>query len=408
MKFLLVVLLTAVLTIACQKDDGNETGPDPQEGVFDIHNPVGYFIYAKGSDNFATIYLFEFLPEEKVKVYNIDQEGILSYTVIDDNIIDITNSGVQFIFDGNTVTSNNNQYDELVLIKTPESDQFTNKIFGGTRYQSDNTTTGNLFCQFTSDPNEVFLDFGYGATANNYATIGNIATKLAVDANNDGNNNEALFMVMVNGKLEANIRENVFTKSTLFAFDLNISDYWLYAKESDEDGSNSHFTLMDLQPIDGGALTTFSADVPLPSYNYCKIVAENTIELINEGSQFVLSANAATSNEERYKQLALIKKEETNQLAGKTFAGTYFNADMSVLHPDFFYGFHSNEDKYDAGFEVGTVLRTETYFPFDNSFVIKKLDNNDVELMVLVNGKLEVNYYAEAIDAVHFGSFEEQ
>ncbi|MCB0455517.1 MAG: hypothetical protein KDC62_09020 [Aequorivita sp.] len=403
-KFLLIML--AMVLVACNKDDDNQK-PDPQEERFDIHNPEGYFLYAKESGNSGRIYLFEFLPEEKIQVHTLEQEAILSYTVIDDNIIDIVNSGVQFIFDGNIVTSNNNQYDELVLIKKPESNQLANNIFGGSIYRSDGSQQGNLFCRFTSDPDEVFLDFGYGATSTNYATIGNIATKLAVDVNNDGNNDDNLFIVLVNGKLEANITDGNSTKITLFAFDLNIADYMLFAKEAEEDGSNSKFTLFDMQ-LDFGAVRTFVADDVVPIYSYYKIIAENTIELLNEGTQFVLNENAVLSNNDRYKELVLVKKEESNQLAGKTFAGTYYNADMTVLHPNFFYAYHNNDDKYDAGFEVGTALRTETYTSLGNIASVRVLDNQDVELMVLVNGKLEVNYYAKIEDTVHYGSFTKQ
>lgn len=87
------------------------------------------------------------------------------------------------------------------------------------------------------------------------------------------------------------------------------------------------------------------------------------------------------------KSAELIKIPAEDQLADKTFTGTYYKNDGSVLHPNFYYSFHSFGNKVDAGFKVGTSLRTENYVPIGNvaafirngnyvEFVIKMPDGN--------------------------------
>ncbi|RYD97034.1 MAG: hypothetical protein EOP54_12080 [Sphingobacteriales bacterium] len=89
----------------------------------------------------------------------------------------------------------------------------------------------------------------------------------------------------------------------------------------------------------------------------------------------------------------LLKKPASNTLRGKTFAGTYYNPDNTVLHPDFFYGFHASEDKVAAGYTVGAPVRTETYTPVGNVAALVH-GNGFNEFMLLNEGKLEAMYLA--------------
>jgi len=102
----------------------------------------------------------------------------------------------------------------------------------------------------------------------------------------------------------------------------------------------------------------------------------------------------------------LIKVPETNQLAGKTFAGTYYRLDNTVLHQNFFYSFYANHNKVGVGYTVGTPVRTENYTIIGNIAALVDIENSDDrELMVLINGKLEVGYRQSNPSATYIGSF---
>jgi hypothetical protein len=104
------------------------------------------------------------------------------------------------------------------------------------------------------------------------------------------------------------------------------------------------------------------------------------------------SNNSVTSNKERFKEIVVIKASGRNQLTGKTYAGTYYKSDRSVLHQNFLYSFASDGETVNAGFIPGTIERTERYTKIGNIAARAALDNGDFEFMILVNGKLEVNY----------------
>jgi len=138
-------------------------------------------------------------------------------------------------------------------------------------------------------------------------------------------------------------------------------------------------------------------------------VVDNNIDI--EGGigtiRFVIEGDSVWNPDPYYTAIALIRPPESNQLAGKTFAGTYYNTDMSVLHPNFFYGFAAGGNTVDAGFTVGTTLRTEDYTSIGSVAARAELENGDIEFMVLVNGKLEVNYRTSN-RAFHYGTFARQ
>lgn len=139
------------------------------------------------------------------------------------------------------------------------------------------------------------------------------------------------------------------------------------------------------------------------------IVDNNVVALVDSDLQFTIENGKVSSNYPHFETLALLKASGTNQLAGKTFAGTYFKPDKSVLHQNFFYSFAAEGNKVGAGFTVGNALRTENYSSIGNIAArVAVVGNADLEFMVLVNGKLEASYYKKNIDAVYYGSFSQQ
>src|SRR5690606_41444259 len=91
-------------------------------------------------------------------------------------------------------------------------------------------------------------------------------------------------------------------------------------------------------------------------------------------------------------EFVLIKEPASIQLAGKSFSGTYYKGDKSILPQNFFYSFAADGNTVDAGFNPETAERTENYTPVGNIAARAVLDNGDTEFMVLVNGQLKVNY----------------
>lgn len=138
-------------------------------------------------------------------------------------------------------------------------------------------------------------------------------------------------------------------------------------------------------------------------------VVDNNIDI--EGGigtvRFVVEGDSVWSPDPYYTETALIKAPESDQLAGRTFSGTYYNADMSVLHSNFFYSFAASGNTVGAGFDVGTSVRTENYTSIGNFAARAELGNGDTEFMVLVSGTLEVNYRASN-HVFHYGTFTQQ
>lgn len=139
---------------------------------------------------------------------------------------------------------------------------------------------------------------------------------------------------------------------------------------------------------------------PYPSWYNFKFTIENN-RLTN------VEAPAST-----FPEFSLIRKSATSQLAGKTFKGKYLKRDGSVLHENFFYTFSPDGVTVDAGLQVGTKLRTETYVNVANiAGYVNQVSgtSNDREIMILVDGKLQVNYRDNVSNPnkIYHGTFEE-
>jgi hypothetical protein len=108
-----------------------------------------------------------------------------------------------------------------------------------------------------------------------------------------------------------------------------------------------------------------------------------------------------------FKRLLLLPEASTNQLAGKTFEGKYHRENGSVLHENYFYSFSKTGTELQAGFQVGSPVRTATYIRIGNWGAVSRVNNGDLEVMVLVDGKLEVDYYSQEVESTHTATLSE-
>jgi len=189
-------------------------------------------------------------------------------------------------------------------------------------------------------------------------------------------------------------------------FDINNPvGYFIYLKMANDDGTWIVPTILEFRP--GKTLKHYTAR-DSQTYAY-EILDGNVINLVGLNYRFVIEDGKITTEVTRFKEVTLLKAEETNQLAGKTFAGIYYKPDGSVLHPNFFYNFSGNENKVGAGLKIGTVIRTENYTSIGNIAAVAAIaGNEDKEFMVLVNGKLEVSYYQKNPYSEYYGTFTKQ
>ncbi|WP_113653351.1 hypothetical protein [Pedobacter namyangjuensis] len=124
------------------------------------------------------------------------------------------------------------------------------------------------------------------------------------------------------------------------------------------------------------------------------ILDDDGIDLV-----FKIENEKIVSFSDNIKTAELIKIPDENQLLAKTFTGTYFNKDGSILHPKFFYKFETYTNKVDAGYDVGTTVRTENYTSMGN--VAAFIQNNGyVEFIIkMPDGTIESNYSSKNSNA---------
>lgn len=190
-------------------------------------------------------------------------------------------------------------------------------------------------------------------------------------------------------------------------FDINNPiGYFIYLKSANDNGTWVIPALMEFRP--GKTLKYYSSKDKNQIYPY-EVIDGNTINIVGFNYRFVIENDKISTEVTRFKEIALLKAEETNQLAGKTFTGTYHQPDKSVLHQNFFYSFSANENKLGAGFKPDVVMRTENYTVIGNiAAMVDVAGNDDAEFMVLVNGKLEVGYYQDKPYSEYYGIFTQQ
>ena len=207
-------------------------------------------------------------------------------------------------------------------------------------------------------------------------------------------------------------------------FDINNPvGYLIYTKggsTSPESYSHNFTVLFDFLPE--GKMLGYSA-IPMKDASEYTFTNANTIDYVYKNwAEFTFTFEnsklinvQATSNASNssyiFSNYSLIKKPATNQLAGKTFRGKYLKKDGTVLQ-DGFYTFLPDGKKVDVGVQFPTKTRTETYMNVGNiGALVNKVSGttNDHEIMILVDGKLQVNYRDNVSDPtkVYHGIFEE-
>jgi hypothetical protein len=133
-------------------------------------------------------------------------------------------------------------------------------------------------------------------------------------------------------------------------------------------------------------------------------VSNNEMILDDDGEElrFTIQNDKIISHSNNLKTAVLIKVPEENQLLGKTFTGSYYNTNGSVLHPKFFYTFDSFTNNVNAGYELGNTVRTETYTPFGN--VAAFIQHNGIEFIIkMPDGSVISNY--RNVNSTSYGIF---
>lgn len=184
-------------------------------------------------------------------------------------------------------------------------------------------------------------------------------------------------------------------------FDINNPvGYYIYVKYADANREEVSPLLFKFNA--GKTMTFYQAGRNGNALPY-EIFDGNTIYLGD--ISFTIDNGKVTRSNAEFTDLTLIKEPETNQLTGKTFAGTYYEFDGSAWQQNYFYSFSGNENKLSAGINVGSVQRTENYTPIGNMAAWVDTPEDYRELMVLVNGKLEVSHFSSDPRGWYYGSF---
>lgn len=202
----LTLLMLAITFSSCKKEVVKKEEEKPK---FDINNPVGYFIYSKQtlSGLWPSIWLLEFRPGKTLKLYEASplRDGqIISYEVIDGNIVSLKGMNYRFLIENGEITSPN--FATVALIKAAETDLLSGKTFAGTYYTPEHKVYHEkFFYSFSDKEKKVNIGFNVGATVRTetYRTVGNIAAW--VDKNGAG---DIEFLLLLNGKLEVNYYDN--------------------------------------------------------------------------------------------------------------------------------------------------------------------------------------------------------
>ncbi|WP_316814255.1 hypothetical protein [Pedobacter heparinus] len=215
-----------------------------------------------------------------------------------------------------------------------------------------------------------------------------------------------IFVLFVS--LTACKKDNAQKEDENLKFDINNPvGYFIYVKYGNGTTVAYRSWLFEFQP--GKTLKFYDSEGNGSNTYTYEIIDGNIVGIKKMDFRFTIDDGKITSDDPYLKDLALIKASQTNQLAGKTFAGTYYDPRGAVLHKNFFYSFAAKDNKVGAGLNIGTVLRTENYSSIGNIAAwVDIAGNDDGEFMVLVNGKLEVSYYQKTPYALHSGSFSQQ
>lgn len=203
-------------------------------------------------------------------------------------------------------------------------------------------------------------------------------------------------------------------------FDLNkikLEEYCIYTNHRAKNGTfKNEKQLYDFKP--GNKVDIYTAQTS-GGYQYSYTIVNNHL-LDIEGTLYIITFDgngkitAITHPNANYlfERPVFIKKTTTDQLAGKTFTGRYYTQEGADIHnKNLIYKFLSN-GKVAAGFDVNNPVRTENYTPIGNIGAAADITgmNNSSEIMVLIDGKLEVNTWNAVANParLEYGTFIEQ
>lgn len=171
-------------------------------------------------------------------------------------------------------------------------------------------------------------------------------------------------------------------------FDIhNPEGCFLYVLDARGDGSDPVIWLYEFLP--GKILRRHSVS---KYFDFPYTIRDGNTIVSGDDREFVFEGDTILSDYLFFREIVLIKTQANYLLSGKTFSGTYYKKDKSILHQNFFYSFHADRFWVDAGFSPGTPMRTEEYTTIGGFAARAELANGDKEFMVLVNNKLQVNY----------------
>ncbi|MFS0490817.1 hypothetical protein [Leadbetterella byssophila] len=198
-------------------------------------------------------------------------------------------------------------------------------------------------------------------------------------------------------------------------FDLSTADlsqYFIFSKVKYNAGiTKNEVRLFDFEPGEKVKTITLSkignSNYTVVDNNTLKINSPNILLTFNEKGE-VTTTNLVV-DDYTYEEFHLIKKAENNQLSGKTFSGTYYIGDGSVLHQSFFYQFDAGSMKVGTNFPKAD--REGSYTNIGNLAAYNdKIAglSNDREIMFLHEGKLHVSYHDYRNFKIYYGTFNEQ
>lgn len=198
-------------------------------------------------------------------------------------------------------------------------------------------------------------------------------------------------------------------------FDLSTADlsqYFIFSKVKYNSGiTKNEVRLFDFEPGEKVKTITVSnignSNYTVIDENKLKIDSPNITLTFNEKGE-VTSTDLVVGNY-TYEEFHLLKKADNNQLSGKTFSGTYYVGDGSVLHQSFFYQFDGGSLK--AGTNFPKIEREGSYTNIGNLAAYNNKVTelaNDREIMVLHEGKLHVSYHDYRNFKIYYGTFNEK
>lgn len=215
LRIFITAVMTGILFTSCKKDD-----TAPEVSSFDINHPEGYYIYLKAVDPDGTnprVILLQFMDGNRFTSSQVlKQSGVgvfsqseVPYTLIDANTIAI--GELEIKFDRDKISAiNGTKWEEYMLIKNPDTNPFTEKLFTGKYFQSSGDVLHTQFFYHFHNT-EKKLDAGFtpptSTRTNTYQLIGNVAT-LSKPPSTNSNEKDIEFIIKVNNTLRTQYYDN--------------------------------------------------------------------------------------------------------------------------------------------------------------------------------------------------------